>query len=59
MPWLKKEPRQTPNKIQTDFTLEEKDKTSNCVLSPNSDKNTSKKATKKAIIANPSFLNNI
>ena len=43
IPWLKNEPRHTPNKIQTDFTLEEKDKTRSCVLSPNSDKKTNKK----------------
>ena len=36
-PWLNKEPKPTPKIIVFAFSLEEKDKTNNCVLSPSSD----------------------
>ena len=46
-PWLKKVPRATPNNIFFVLFLAEKDKTKSCVLSPNSEKNTSVKVIKK------------
>ena len=50
MPWLSREPKATPTKITIVFTLVEKDKTNNWVLSPNSDTKTKRNATKKGYI---------
>ena len=47
IPWLKNEPRATPIRIVDVCNLEEKDSTSNWVLSPNSDTKTNKKAISK------------
>lgn len=46
-PWLKREPSATPTKIKKGFVLLEKESTNNCVLSPNSEIKTNKKAIKK------------